>query len=306
VILERGEPTGPTVAITGATGFIGRHLCDRFRRLGWQVRALARDTTAYPFAERGVTSYACDLPDRLDERALDSARVVIHAAYVTRHGHLEEARRVNDLGTRQVLSAARRAGVEQLVFISSQSAHDAALSYYGRSKLEMERLFVAPGVPGGLAIRPGLVLGPGQAGLFHRMCETVRGARLVPLFDGGRQPLQTVHVDDLGAAITAAVQQRRAGVFTVAEPEPVGMRGFLELLAARLGRKPRFVSVPLGPALAALRAIELTGLPFPVSSENLLGLKQMRAVDTRADLAALGVSARPAGVSLAEIFPSPP
>ena len=290
---------GPVVAVTGATGFIGRHLCDALRRSGWEVRALARDTSAYPFTEAGVRMFACDLPSALDERALSGARAVIHCAYLTRHTDLDEARRVNDEGTRRVIGASRAAGVERFVFMSSQSAHREALSYYGRSKLELETL-TTPGRD--LVVRPGLVLGRGDAGLFHRLCDTVRQSRVIPLFGGGRQPLQTVHVDDLCAAVLSALEKEIAGCFTVAEPEPIEMRRFLEMVAIGLGRRPLFLPVPLAPALAALRTLEAMRIPFPVSSENLLGLKQMRAADTAADLRTLGVRARPARESLEAIL----
>jgi nucleoside-diphosphate-sugar epimerase len=293
--------TRATVAVTGATGFIGRNLCDRFRRLGWDVRALARGTTAYPFTEPGVRIFSCDLPDILDAGALEGAEAIVHCAYTTRHEDLAEARRVNDEGTRRVLEASRAAGVGRFVFLSSQSAHENALSYYGRSKLALEKLV---SLDRDLVFRPGLVLGKGNAGLFHRMCATMRRASVIPLFGGGSQPLQTVHIDDLCAAIVGAVANGMAGRFTVAEPEPIAMRRFLEMLASRMGRRPLFVPFPLTPALGALRVIEAMRLPFPVSSENLLGLKQMSAVDTRADLAALGVTARPARVSLDGIFQS--
>jgi len=225
---------------------------------------------------------------------------VIHCAYGTRHRDLEEARRVNDLGTRRLLAASRAASVRKFVFISSQSAHEGALSYYGRSKLALEGLLG----PDDLIIRPGLVLGGGEAGLFARMSETMRGARVVPLFGGGRQPLQTVHVDDLCDAITTAVERDLGGVLTIAEPEPIEMRAFLRALAARLGRRPLFVPFPITPALALLRLIEAVRLPFPVSSENLLGLRQMQRSETASDLRKVGVSPRSAIQSLEEIFPA--
>ncbi|HVR75169.1 MAG TPA: NAD(P)-dependent oxidoreductase [Planctomycetota bacterium] len=287
------------IAITGATGLVGRHLADRFRRLGWEVRALVRDAARYPYRESGIRSFACDLPDRIDPRGLEGANALIHCAYMTRFTDLESARRVNDLGTRKVLEAGRAAGVETSVFLSSQSAHEQASSYYGRSKLELERLFHPAR---DLVFRSGLVLSRSGSGLFHRMCDMVRGARVIPLFGGGHQPLQTIHVEDLAAAVEAAVRRGLTGLFTVAEPEAVAMKDFLRMIAARLGRRPLFVPFPMLPALLFLRGVELLRIPFPVSSENLLGLECLRASETRGQLAALGVNVRSAADSLDDVL----
>lgn len=290
------------IAVTGATGFIGRNLCDRFAGRGWVVRALVRDTTTRPWSARNIASFHCDLPDTIDPLCLREASAVIHCAYVTRHKDLAEARRVNEIGTTRLIEHARQAGVPRFVFISSQSAHAGALSYYGRSKRALEQ-HLDPGRD--LAIRPGLVLGPGEAGLFSRMCETVRRSMIIPLFGGGRQPLQTIHIEDLCAAVLAAVERSLTGTLTIAEPDPIPMRDFLSSMAERLGRRPLFLPVPMAPALLALRSFETLRLPLPVSSENLLGLKQMRADDTRRDLALLGVRARTAIESLNAILTRP-
>ncbi len=290
---------GP-VAVTGAGGFIGRHLCAAFARQGREVRALVRDPETPRPGLEGYRRVLCDLPDHVDETGLAGVETVVHCAYVTRFRSPEQAREVNDRGTRRILDASRAAGARRFVFISSQSAHEGAQSYYGRSKRALEGLLS----PGDLAIRPGLVLGPGEAGLFARMAETMRTARVVPLFGGGRQPLQTVHIDDLCEAITGAVEKGLCGVFTVAEPCPIEMGAFLRALAARQGSHPLFVPFPMAPALAALRLIETARIPFPVSSENLLGLRQMRAADTTPDLKALGVTPRTALESLDRIFPA--
>ena len=290
----------PTIAITGATGFIGRHLCARFAQAGWPTRALVRRPDAYEPPGPGVQGFACDLPDRIDPAALRGAGVVVHCAYVTRHQSLEEAARVNDVGTRRLLEASRAAGVERFVFVSSQSAHPGAVSYYGRSKHALEKLMAADH---DLIIRPGLVMGRGSAGLFERMCGTVRSSKVIPLFGGGHQPLQTVHVEDLGAALESALRRGLTGTFTVAHPEAVEMGQFLRMIAARMGRSPIFVSCPIAPALAVLKLIETVRIPFPVSSENLLGMQQLRADDTRGDLAALGVPLRSTREALEACLP---
>jgi len=287
------------VAVTGATGFIGRYLCDHFRGLGWDVRALARTTSTYPFATEGIQIFSCDLPDRVDEDALNGAEVLVHCAYMTRYTELAAAKRVNELGTRKLLELARSRGVDRFVFLSSQSAHDEAESYYGRSKLELEKLFLPDR---DVIFRSGLVLGKAGAGLFHRMCDMVRQSRILPLFGGGHQLIQTIHVQDLCRATEEVVRKELTGLFTVAEPRAMELRKFLRAIAARLGRRPLFVPFPMSPALTFLRTLEALRFPFPVSSENLLGLKCLRATETTEDLDRLGITVRSASESLDEIL----
>lgn len=285
-----------TIAITGATGLLGSALCERFARAGWNVRALARAAPAPPGAHH---FFRCDLPGDIDRAGLAGADVVIHAAYSTRGESANQATRVNEEGTRRLLALARDVGVPRFIFVSSTSAHEQAASYYGRSKLALERTLDP--ARGDLAIRPGLILAPPpRGGLFGRLVEQVRRARFLPAFDGGRQPLQTIHIDDAAAGFERAVERGLTGVLTIAEPTPVTMRAFIALLAAALGRRAVIVPVPLGPVLAGVRVLERLGLRPPISSENLLGLRSMRAVDCRADLERLGLRVRPARESLAQ------
>ena len=291
------------VAVTGAAGFIGRSLCARLTRAGLRVHAFVRDPPAswpVPLEAASIRLFQADLPERLDREALAGAHAVVHCAYATRETDQERARRVDEDGTRVVLEASREAGVPCFAFLSSQSAHEHATSYYGRSKLALERL-LSP--ERDLIFRPGLVLGRGGAGLFERMCGWVRGARVVPLFGGGRQPLQTVLIDDLTEAILAALTRRLTGRFTVAEPRPIVLGAFLRLLAARLGARPAFVPLPLAPTVLALETLEALGLRLPVGSENLRGLACMRADPTAEDLIRLGVRVRSARESLETLWP---
>ena len=289
--------SGP-VAVTGATGFVGKRFVERLHERGVDVRAMVRDPEApYPFARPGIARFRCDLPDRIDPAALEGARAIVHCAYTTRFTDMDSARRSNEEGTRALLEKSRAAGVRQFIFLSSQSAHEEAKSYYGRSKLELERL-LSPDTDA--ILRSGLVIGREGNGLFHRMRDMVRGARVIPLFGGGKQPIQTIHVDDLCAAIESAIDRGLAGLYTVAEPRALEMGELLRMIAARLGKKPVFVPFPIPPALAVLRVIEGLRIPFPVSSENLLGLECLRASDTKLDLERLGVRARSTEESLDE------
>ena len=248
-----------------------------------------------------VTRHWCDLPDHIEDEALRGCDAVVHCAYVTRFRSMAEARRVNEEGTTRLLAHARDAGVSRFVFVSTTSAHADARSYYGQSKFRLEsRLDPARD----LVVRPGLVISR-NGGLFQRMVGTrARGAPsswLVPLFDGGSQPMQTIFVDDLCEGVRLAIEQDVTGSLTLASPERMTVRDFFAAVAAFGNRRPRFVDMPAGFALAAFRLAELLRLPLPVSSENLLGLLSLRYWDSEPDLRRVGLEVRSLRETLAAL-----
>lgn len=290
-----GASAPKTVLVTGASGFLGRNLCDYFRRNGDTVIGLVRSVDRYPFSQPGVRLFKSVLPDAVDTAAFAGVDVVVHCAYATRVASADAAYRVNHVGTMRVREISRAAGVRQFVFISSLAAHADAESYYGRSKFALEQL-MDPAKD--LIIRPGLVIGPGEDGTFNRMKRSLRALGVVPIFDGGHQVLQTIHVDDLCRAIDLALEKRLTGVLVVAEPQGLEIRDFFLKLAARLNKRCRLVSLPMGPMLKALAVIEALRIPFPLSSENLLGVKQMKRMPSQNDLDRIGMTVRTAEQSL--------
>jgi NADH dehydrogenase len=194
--------------------------------------------------------------------------------------------------------AARAAGVRQIVFVSSVAAAADAPNAYGRSKAAAERLLDVRD----LVVRPGTILARGGGGIFGLMRDLMAKVHVVPLFGGGRQPLQTVHVDDVAEAVARALERGVTGAVNVAEPDPLSFRDVLKLAAARMGTRCLFVPLPFAPALAAVRVLVRLGLPTPLRRESLLGMKGLRALPVAHDLRRLDLRARPVKESLAEIF----
>ena len=289
------------VAVTGASGFVGGALCRALAARGFEVRALVRDPARFP-PLHGVHAAHCDLPDSIDEPALAGVAAVVHCAYATRETDPERMRRVNEEGTRRLLDAARAAGA-RVVFISTVAAAADAPNYYARSKHALEALFD----PARDAIvRPGLVIGKDGHGLFQQLLDNMQRLGVVPVFGGGRQPLQTVHIDDLCEAVVRIVERDLTGAFNVAEPDPPTLSAFLHQMADRLGVRVRFVPLPFGPVLAAVRVVEALRLPFPLRSESLLGLKGLQQLPVEDDLRRLELRVRPAAESLADVLGTAP
>src|SRR5262245_51113929 len=144
------------VAVIGATGFIGWHVCERLRDTGWHVVAVVRPESQEKALPAQVERACAVLETGALARACANVSVIVHAAGVTRARSTSDYQRVNVEGTREVAQAARALNA-RLVHISSLTAAgpapadrprseqdlSAPITDYGRSKLASERLISA-------------------------------------------------------------------------------------------------------------------------------------------------------------------
>ena len=266
-----------TIAISGATGFIGSQLCAHFVQQGYRVIGLCR---SLPLAALKDVEYRqFNLENNPDTNLFKDATIFIHCAYLKG----EEAKIINIEGTKQMLQATRNAGVKKNIFFSSMSAHPAALSAYGQQKLQLEKEFYGPD---DAVIRPGLVIGKG--GLFLEMVKHIQSKGIIPLIDGGTQPLYSIHISDLLKATEIIVSKNLNGTFTVAELTPVLYRDFYKELAKTLNKKVLMVNISYTLLEKLLLLTKLLGLKIGVGKENLLGLKALRTFEFKDDLKKLG------------------
>ena len=204
---------------------------------------------------------------------------------------------MNEQGSRKLFDLAARQGIGQIIFISSFSASPDARSYYGRSKHAVEQL-LRPDRD--LALRAGLVLAA-DGGLFCRIVEMLRRARVVPVI-GGRRVIQTLHIDDLCRTCQIAVEKRMSGLLHVAEPLGQSFSDLLRLVLAHLNRRCCLLPAPFLPVWAGLRFAERLRLKLGVTSENLLGMQSLRHIRVDDDLARLGAPIRSAAETIAPLI----
>ena len=288
--------------VSGASGLVGRELADVFVASGRPVRAWqrspaeARANVEHARMELGVT------PGADVARALAGAGVFVHAAWDLDAATWPEIERLNVRGSIAWFEAAARAGVGKLVFVSSVSAYPGCRSMYGRSKLLVED---AVARLGGVTVRPGVVCGDASRGVFGRLWNSTDAA-WIPLIDGGRQNLLTVHRRDLACAIEHIVsdyERWRGRVVAVGHPQLVTLRDMLERMARVRGRTPRFVPVPGGLVMLGLRSAEAVGLRLRFRSDSLLTLQGPDPVVEQKLLGELGVSFRSLDDALASSLP---
>jgi nucleoside-diphosphate-sugar epimerase len=278
-----------TVAVTGASGYVGSMLARHFGDAGWTVTRMLRSAHG-----------AGDVPFRLgDEVSPDVFRVgqvhaLVHCAYDFRPVNRADIRRTNVEGSRKLLTAAQAGGVERIAVMSSISAFEGCRSEYGRAKLEIE---AAAASVGALVIRSGLVYADGpptSGGMFGSLATSVQRA-MVPLIDGGMHPQYLIHEEDLWRLVKGFCDdeiQSLGSPVVAASSRAWPLRDLLAELARREGRHPRFVPVPWQPVWAGLRLAELAHLPVQYRSDSVISLVYQDRNPDFNSLTAVGVTAR--------------
>lgn len=277
----------PTVLITGANGFIARHLAAELHHAGWRVLGTSRrDAPATGFDR----IYPRRLGDSLEAVfAEEKVAAVVHAALDA--GSAAYATNVE--GTARWLAEAAAAGVGTQILLSSLSADAQALSDYGRAKYALEQRFLAADQ---IVFRLGVVVGDG--GMFGRMVDSVRRYPVVPLLDGGAQLIYVLGIDFLCAVlrdtIFSAGQGLRGRAWNLQQPTPYPLREVTRVICAVHGLHRIFLPLPARPLIGLLQIFEKQAVVrLPITSVNLLGLIQQGRRKFPSDFARFGYAEEP-------------
>lgn len=264
--------TGQVIALTGGTGFIGRHLLAALSARGYRVRLLLRRPVELPPGASGAVVGDLSRPMNM-AAALSGVDAVVHSAglaHAMSGAPEDDYRSSNVEATRRLAEAAARARVGRFVFLSSiraQAGVSAAgiltdadparpTDAYGRSKLAAEEALAGVGIDWA-ALRPVLVYGDGVKGNMAALMRLARSPYPLPLAGlNGRRSL--ISLDNLTSAIATVLENPRAPgrALVAAEPGALRLPEMIAALRAGLGRGPGLLPCPA--ALVGL-ACRMTG-----------------------------------------------
>jgi NADH dehydrogenase len=268
VLQAPGAPTGRTVAVAGGTGFVGGAIAAELHRRGDHVVVLS---------QRGQAGRG-PLPDDVEIRTADATEpaslvdalagaeaLVIALAFPNspmespRRGHTFMA--VDAAGTENLVRAARRAGVRQVLYVSGAGAAPDAQRHWFRAKWRAEEAVRQSGIPYTI-IRPTWVYGPRDVSL-NRFLTFARRLPVVPMTNTGRQLLAPVFIDDVARLAADALTDPAAAcqVFELGGPETMPMREIIRRATRVAGRRRPVVAGPT--PLLKLAAWPLSFLPTP-------------------------------------------
>jgi dihydroflavonol-4-reductase len=252
------------VLVTGGTGFLGSHLCTRLLEDGHEVTVFRRATSDLRgLAGRKIRYVTGDVTDaEAVSLAVCGQQIVIHAAALVGCAPLKAHRAVNERGTRNIVTACRRLGVERLVHISSAAAigipedrsrpADETFAFnlegsalgYNISKRRAEEVVTRAVAEGfdAVIVNPSSIKGPhGQCFRGGELPDGVRRRPVVPCFSGGAN---VVHVEDVVDGVLAALRCGRAGERYILGGENLTWREMAAMAADLLGVRRVFVTVP--------------------------------------------------------------
>ncbi|MBM3933028.1 MAG: complex I NDUFA9 subunit family protein [SAR202 cluster bacterium] len=283
------------ILVTGPTGFVGRRVVGQLHALGIPTRALVRSTSRTAALPREGIELAQG--DVLDAESLAKACVgadaVIHLAAVIRQKGKLSFQSVNYGGARNLLAAAKAAGVKRFIYASTIGAtSDASIPYlYSRWMAEQE--IARSGVPYTI-VRFSVGFGEGDE-FFNVLAALVKLMPVVPIVGDGQSKFQPIAVDDAARCLVEAYRQEghEGKTYDIGGPERYTYAELVDVIARTLGAKYAKVRVPVAamkPAAAVMEA--LTPSP-PVTPEQLKMLHLDSIAEPDSVQKAFGFTPRP-------------
>lgn len=253
------------VTVFGASGLIGRHTVQALARAGYRVRACVRypNLAEYlpPMGTVGqIQLMKCNvLDEEAVSRAVQGADAVINLVGILYPAGGQNYEDIHVDAPQTIARAAKAAGVQTFVHVTTMGISEDSESNYARSKAEGEnaarRIF-----PNTTLVKPSIVFGP-EDNFFNKFAWLARIQPILPLIGGGHTKFQPVFVGDVADAITKCVTDTatRGRTYELGGPAIYSFKEMLQAILHATGRKNLLMPLPFW--LASFNAVFLQFLP---------------------------------------------
>jgi uncharacterized protein YbjT (DUF2867 family) len=256
------------VTVFGGSGFIGRHAVRALAQAGYRVRVAVRSPSLanylVPAGHVGqIQLVKCNVrnPEQV-AAALRGADAAVNLVGVLNSRGEQSFKALHAEAAGTIAKAAKDAGVETLVHISTPGISVESESVYSRTKAEGE-IALRAAFPGATILRPSLVFGP-EDNFFNKCANLARYLPALPLIGGGHTKFQPVFVGDVAAAIVKCIADpaTRGKTYELGGPAVYSFKEMLQLILRVAGRKRLLIAIPFW--LATIKAFFLQFLPEPL------------------------------------------
>jgi len=270
------------VLITGATGFVGRAVCEAVVREGHSVRRMARGSRSQSLEAQndGIDwvrgSVLC--PNDL-RHGMQGCDAVIHLVGIIGEIGDQTFERVHLEGTRRVLEAALTSGVRRIVHMSALGTRPEAASRYHQTKWAAEEAVRSSGLDW-TVFRPSLIYGPGD-GFVNLFAGMSRWSPVLPVIGRGTSLLQPVSVDCVARAFARALDSKAAvhQTYDLCGPDRLNLPQVLQTLLRITRRRRVILRIPRALAWYPTAVLEwvfprVLRRPSPLSRDQILMLEE--------------------------------
>jgi NADH dehydrogenase len=270
------------VFLTGATGFVGKHMLERLLAEGHALRALVRDPkNASALARPNVELVAGDVAEGTGlDPGMQGCDAVIHLVGIIVEKGKNTFENVHHVGTRNVVEAAKRTGIKRFVQMSAVGVRADGVAAYQTTKWKGEEEVRRSGIPFCI-LRPSLIFGQGD-GFVTQMMETMRSAPLFrPVPGNGKPKFRPISIDDVTACFVRALTAEAATNQTVelGGADELTLNEVLAEIARCAGVRKPAVHIPLPLMFAGAAALQRLLKNPPVTVDQLRMLREGSTCD---------------------------
>lgn len=281
------------ILITGATGFLGYRLAQTLREAGHAVVGTGRNETEGSRLEKiGARFIRSDLANDPElGKLVEGSRYVVHcAALSSAWGRESDFVQSNVVATRRIAEAARDAGVERFIHISTPSLYvepknrvaiteddplpAQAINLYAKTKREAEGIVLSQHAQGlsSIILRPQGIIGIGDRSILPRILATARKG-FFPVIDGGQHEIDLTPVETVVESILCALRAKPAALgraYNITNGEPIRNYEMIQKILKELGVRYREKPLSFRKAWNVASVLEGVHRAFGIAKEPLL------------------------------------
>lgn len=283
--------TSYKIAITGASGYIGSCFYDFLNAQGHSVYEMGRQLTK-PDTKKFIKF---TLGGENNYYPLQDIDILIHCAYDFSLTCPEKINAVNVVGSIELLRQAKAQGVKKIIFLSSISSFEGAISYYGNAKYTVEKFAEQLNI---IVVKPGLVFSKICGGIVGALNRLSSKLPVLPMIGKGNQCFFPCHINDLTMMINYLVQQEIQPLrpIVAASEKMITFKDIILTLAQYHQKKIFLLPVPYEIFYLGLRAAEVLHLKLGLRSDSLKYLKHYDKAPDFSETTKFNISFRPFNV----------
>jgi len=237
------------ILITGATGFVGKHVATRLLADGHNVTCLVRNDGSEAARRLQKIGAGLSRGDILDTESLAAAAAgvdaVVHLVGIIFQRRGASFDDIHRQGTLNTVTAASKAGAKRFVHMSALGTGPGAASAYHHTKWQGEEVVRLSGIPYTI-FRPSVIYGPGGE-FINMLVRQVRMLPVIPVIGNGRYRMQPVWVEDVAACFSQALQKPETvnRVYEIGGPQPLSYNEMIDVICRVMGRRRLKAHIPV-------------------------------------------------------------